>query len=145
MHGNEAGLADIDAVWELRVQLCRDIAKQPIEDPTVKWKQEDTPSQRFATVTVRHQDSWAKDRVQAVNEEMRFSVWTGLAARRPLGNINRARKAPYEHSAKFRERSTAARFTSRRRRARPEAPLRKLISALSRSTDASFVAQRYSS
>ena len=33
---------------------------------------------------------------------MRFSVWTGLAAHRPLGNINRARNAPYRHSAEFR-------------------------------------------
>jgi hypothetical protein len=41
--------------------------------------------------------------VQKVNEEMRFSVWTGITAHEPLGNINRARKATYEHSARFRE------------------------------------------
>ncbi|GJE34419.1 hypothetical protein LDDCCGHA_4630 [Methylobacterium oxalidis] len=35
---------------------------------------------------------------------MRFSVFTGLAAHRPLGNINRARKAPYRHSPTFRQR-----------------------------------------
>ena len=35
---------------------------------------------------------------------MRFSIWTGLAAHRPLGNINRARNAPYKHSAGFRQR-----------------------------------------
>ncbi len=97
-------MANIDGVWELRVQLCRDLAKQPVEDPTVEWKEEDTPFERVGTVTVRRQDSWAKDQVQAVDEEMRFSIWTGLAAHRPLGNINRARKATYEHSARFRER-----------------------------------------
>ncbi|POR39874.1 catalase, partial [Methylobacterium sp. V23] len=43
-------------------------------------------------------------RVQAVDEEMRFSIWTGLAAHKPLGNINRARNAPYRRSAEFRQR-----------------------------------------
>lgn len=55
-------------------------------------------------ITARPQDSWDAQRVGAVDERMRFSVWTGLAAHRPLGNINRARRAPYRHSAEFRAR-----------------------------------------
>ncbi len=50
------------------------------------------------------QDSWDAARVQAVNEKMHFSIWTGLAAHQPLGNINRARRETYQHSAGFRER-----------------------------------------
>ncbi len=92
----------IDGVWELRVQLCRDLEKQPIEDPTVEWKEEDSPFQTVATIHAGPQDSWQAGLVQKVNEEMRFSPWTGLAAHRPLGNINRARKEPYEHSADYR-------------------------------------------
>ena len=46
--------------------------------------------------------SWDAGQVQKVNEEMRFSPWIGLAAHQPLGNINRARKEPYEHSAEYR-------------------------------------------
>ena len=94
----------IDGVWELRVQLCRDLEKQPIEDPTVEWKEADSPFQTVATIRAGRQDSWAAGQVQKVNEEMRFSPWIGLAAHRPLGNINRARKAPYEHSAEYRAR-----------------------------------------
>ena len=94
----------IEGVWEFRVQLCCDLDKQPVEDPTVEWNEEDAPFQRVATIRAKPQDSWNEARVDAVNEEMRFSVWTGLAAHQPLGNINRARKAPYEHSARFRER-----------------------------------------
>lgn len=94
----------IDAVWEVRVQLCRDLDKQPIEDPTVEWKEEDAPFQTVATIHAAPQDSWDAAAVQEVDEEMRFSIWLGLEAHRPLGNINRARKAPYEHSAQFRER-----------------------------------------
>ncbi|MEH3108276.1 MAG: catalase family protein [Sphingomonas fennica] len=90
------------AVWELRVQLCRDTEKQPIEDPTVEWKEAEAPFQTVATIRAAPQDSWADETVHAVDEAMRFSVWTGLAAHRPLGNVNRARKAPYCHSADFR-------------------------------------------
>jgi hypothetical protein len=94
----------IDGVWHLRVQLCRDLEKQPIEDPAVEWNQEDAPFQTVATLNAAAQDSWAPDEVQAVDEGMRFSPWVGLAAHRPLGNINRARKQTYEHSAEFRAR-----------------------------------------
>lgn len=92
----------IHGEWAFCVQLCRDLNKQPIEDPTVEWKEEDTPWQQVATLRTVPQDSFEDTLVQQVNEETRFSIWTGLAAHQPLGNINRARKAPYEHSAAFR-------------------------------------------
>ncbi|VVS96411.1 Catalase [Sphingomonas sp. EC-HK361] len=94
----------LDMVWELRVQLCRDLEKQPIEDSTVEWKEADAPFQTVATIRAEPQDSWSPELVQEVDEEMRFSIWLGLEAHRPLGNINRARKTPYEHSAQFRAR-----------------------------------------
>ena len=100
----QSEMRGIEGAWEFRVQLCRDLDKQPVEDPTVEWKEDEAPFQRVATITVRPQDSWDAARVEAVNERMRFGVWTGLAAHQPLGNINRARNAPYRHSAKFRER-----------------------------------------
>ena len=94
----------IEGEWEFRVQLCRDLERQPVEDPTVQWDEDEAPFQRVATIRVRPQDSWDPDRVRAVDEGMRFSIWTGLTAHRPLGNINRARNAPYQSSAAFRER-----------------------------------------
>ena len=97
-----AEMISTDAVWEFQVQLCRDLEKQPVEDPTVAWDAEEAPFQTVATIHATPQNSWDPAQVQAVDEEMRFSVWTGLAAHQPLGNINRARKAPYEHSANFR-------------------------------------------
>jgi catalase len=89
--------------WEFCVQLCRDLEKQPVEDPTVEWDEEEAPFVAVATLRADPQDTWEEAKVRHVDEEMRFSVWTGLEAHRPLGNINRARKAPYEHSSKFRE------------------------------------------
>ena len=113
LDGNPDGLREairrempgITGEWAFCVQLCRDIDKQPVEDPTVEWKEEDTPWQRVATLRTTPQDSWAPDLVQQVDEETRFSIWTGLAAHRPLGNINRARREPYRHSADFRSRT----------------------------------------
>lgn len=95
-------MRDMDAEWEFRVQLCRDLAKQPVEDPTVEWDEAEAPFSRVATIRVSAQNSWARERVETVEDGMRFSVWTGLAAHRPLGNINRARREPYRHSADFR-------------------------------------------
>ena len=100
----QSEMRGIDGAWELRVQLCRDLEKQPVEDPTVPWDEEEAPFQTVATITVPRQDSWEPGRVQAVDERMRFSIWTGLAAHQPLGNINRARRDTYKHSAQFRER-----------------------------------------
>jgi hypothetical protein len=50
------------------------------------------------------QDSWDPALVRKIDEETRFSIWTGLAAHKPLGNVNRARNATYRHSADFRVR-----------------------------------------
>lgn len=94
----------IDGVWEFRVQLCRDLDRQPIEDSTVAWDEQHAPFQRVGLVMAPHQDSWAQDKVQAIDEAMRFSVWTGIAAHQPLGNINRARRDAYRHSSDFRAR-----------------------------------------
>ena len=99
----QAEMRDIRAQWEFQVQLCRNIEDQPIEDPTVEWDDTDAPFVTVAIVSAGPQDSWSDEKVDEVDERMRFSVWTGLAAHQPLGNINRARKAPYEHSAQFRQ------------------------------------------
>jgi catalase len=95
-------MAVIDGEWALEVQLCHDLDKQPVEDPTVEWKEDEAPFVQVATLRIGHQDSWDAETVQRVDEEMRFSVWTGLAAHRPLGDINRARRDTYRHSSDFR-------------------------------------------
>ena len=67
-------------------------------------KEDDAPFQCVGIITAAPQDSWAADKARAVNEEMRFPIWTGLAAHRPLGNTNHARKVSYKHPAGFRQR-----------------------------------------
>lgn len=90
--------------WELRVQLCRDIGRMPVEDPTVLWDEEPSPFAAVATLHVPPQHGWEHGRSEALDEALAFSIWRGLAAHRPLGNVNRARNAPYRRSAEFRGR-----------------------------------------
>ena len=89
--------------WELRVQLLRDPESQPIEDATVEWSQEDSPYLPVARIRAEPQEAWTPAR-NARDDDLRFSPWTGLAAHRPLGGVNRVRKETYADSAAFRER-----------------------------------------
>ena len=98
----QSQMQGINGEWEFRVQLCRDLHKQPIEDATTEWKESEAPFQTVATLRIAAQDSWASTTVQKVDDEMRFGVWTGLAAHQPLGEINRARNETYTHSAGYR-------------------------------------------
>ncbi|MDB5643559.1 MAG: hypothetical protein JWN07_2876 [Hyphomicrobiales bacterium] len=97
-----AEMATQDGVWDFRVQLCRNLERQPIEDSTVLWDEDDAPFRSVATITVKAQDSWSPEAIQQIDETTRFSIWTGLAAHQPLGNINRARRDTYRHSSDFR-------------------------------------------
>lgn len=91
-----------DAVWNLRVQLCRDLDRMPVEDPSVLWDEEISPFVTVARLHALAQPGWSEDAAELVDDHMRFSVWTGLQAHRPLGAVNRARREPYRMSADFR-------------------------------------------
>ncbi|MGQ4274366.1 catalase family protein [Terrihabitans sp. B22-R8] len=90
--------------WELRVQLCRDADAMPIEDATIIWDEEKSPFIAVARLRVPVQMGWSEERSHRVDDAMRFSVWTGLEAHRPLGVINRVRRSAYEMSSEFRGR-----------------------------------------
>ncbi len=54
--------------------------KQPIEDPTSSGTRRSHRSQRVAVLRVPAQDSWDASQLREIDEETRFSIWTGLAA-----------------------------------------------------------------
>ncbi|KQT36563.1 catalase family protein [Methylophilus sp. Leaf414] len=86
------------AVWELRVQLCTDINKMPIEDATVIWSEEDSPYLPIARITAKPQIAWSPYRSKVVDSGMMFSPWHGIKSHRPLGSVTRLRKMTYEMS-----------------------------------------------
>ena len=85
--------------WELRVQLCTDFDKMPIEDASVAWSEDDSPYVVVARITAEPQSAWNPEREAALDEGLSFSPWHGLAAHRPLGSIMRVRKAAYAQMA----------------------------------------------
>lgn len=96
--------AQVRGEWEVRVQLLRDTEAQPIEDAATPWPEDVSPYITVATIRTEPQDSWSADKVAEVDENLRFSVWTGLAAHQPLGGVNRVRKPVYDHSVEYRRR-----------------------------------------
>ena len=93
---------EAEAVWELRVQLCTDLEKMPVEDAHAEWDEKESPYLAVATVTAKAQEIYSDARRVFVDEKMTFNPWHALAAHRPLGNIMRARFQAYAMSSKFR-------------------------------------------
>lgn len=95
-------LATDGGQWELRVQLCRDLKVDPIEDASVAWPEEGNPYVAVAVITIPPQTSWSAERAAEFDDRLSFSPWHGIADHRPLGNIMRARKPAYDASAQMR-------------------------------------------
>ncbi len=91
-----------DATWDVRVQLCRDLAAMPVEDAAKTWSEDLSPYVTVAKLRVPPQTAWSEARSAAVDDGMSFSPWHGIEAHRPLGSIMRLRKRVYEASAGFR-------------------------------------------
>lgn len=90
------------AVWELRVQLCRDLDRMPIEDASIAWPEEISPWLTVAHLVVSAQQGWDPERSTAREDALAFAPWHALAAHRPLGSLNRARRVVMAASRDFR-------------------------------------------
>jgi len=102
-HNLVDALVDTPACFQFMVQLQADPRTMPIEDPTVEWNPEVSPYVAVAEITIPEQrfDSVATDRMC---EFMSFSPWHALPEHRPLGGINRVRKAVYPTISALRHR-----------------------------------------
>jgi len=84
------------ATYELEVQLCTDLDAMPVEDTSVEWPEDQSPFRPAATLTLPPQETFSAARRTFVEDRMAWRIWNGLAAHRPLGSINRVRRAGYE-------------------------------------------------
>lgn len=96
-----ARLGEADATFEFRVQLQTDPVKMPIEDAMEEWPEKDSPYRRVATIRIPKQRFSDAEQSRAC-EAMRFDPWHALIDHRPLGGMNRARRAIYHVMADFR-------------------------------------------
>lgn len=88
--------------WALRVQLCRDLQRMPIEDASVPWPEDESPWQTVARLVVPAQAGWEGHASEAQEDSLAFAPWHSLAAHRPLGAVNRARRQVMAASRAFR-------------------------------------------
>ncbi|MGW2825934.1 peroxidase family protein [Streptomyces sp. NPDC001443] len=93
-----------DVVFDMCVQRYVDGRRTPIEDGAVEWREEDAPAVPVATLTIPSQelDTAAARAVGSRVDQLAFNPWNTTGAFRPLGNLNRARKAAYEASSAHR-------------------------------------------
>jgi hypothetical protein len=88
--------------WELRAQLCTDLAAMPIEDASIPWPEALSPYLTIARIVAEPQISWSETLAAVVDDGMSFSPWQGVQAHRPIGSVMRVRKEAYRMSAEFR-------------------------------------------
>ncbi|MEI5519286.1 peroxidase family protein [Streptomyces brasiliscabiei] len=97
-------LGRADVAFDLCVQRYVDERRTPVEDAAVEWKDAVAPAVPIARLTVPAQElDGAEARAAARRiEELTFNPWYTTDEFRPLGNINRARKAGYRASGAHR-------------------------------------------
>ncbi|GIJ56941.1 peroxidase family protein [Virgisporangium aurantiacum] len=97
-------LAAGDVRFELCVQRFKDERSTPIEDTSVEWRESDCAPEPIAELTIPRRpaagvaDVAEPDALRSVD----FNPWNTTEDFRPLGNLNRARKAAYDASAAHR-------------------------------------------
>ena len=91
-------LASRGAEFELLLQVQTNADAMPIEDPSVVW---DSPYRRVATIRIPPQRFDSPEQ-QSFCESLSFTPWHCLPQHRPLGGLNRARKAVYEALSQLR-------------------------------------------
>ena len=93
-----AALASGDAMFDFRLQVQNDANTQPVEDVSVEWREEDSSPVTVATLRIPSQKVEAAGELAATCEALSFNPWHALAEHRPIGGMNRLRRAVYEAS-----------------------------------------------
>ena len=99
-------LRDHDAEFEIRIQLCTDLEKMPVENASKEWSQEASPYLPVARIRLPRQDAYSEARQQYV-EALSFSPSHSLEAFRPLGSVMRARLQAYPALSQLRHEANA--------------------------------------
>jgi Animal haem peroxidase len=90
--------------FDLCIQRFVDDKSTPIEDTAAEWTERASAPVAVAVLTIRKpgsSDAEAIGDARAI-EELAFNPWNTTDAFRPLGNLNRARKAVYDASSAHR-------------------------------------------
>ncbi|WP_248806860.1 catalase family protein [Pseudomonas sp. MWU13-2100] len=91
----------VPACFVLQIQRQNTHLYMPIEDTSIEWKESDAPFQTVARIRIPAQDFDTLEQNIACDNQS-FSPWHGLEAHRPIGGINRLRKAVYDAVSDYR-------------------------------------------
>ena len=100
----KAQLAEGEAVFDFAVQVQRDEACMPLDDPLKIWSLELSPPRKLATLRIFKQD-FDTPAIDSCGENLSFNPWHSLAEHQPLGTLNMARKTIYETLSAYRHKA----------------------------------------
>ncbi len=95
------------AEYEIRAQLCTNLAKMPVEDGSVQWPEDESPYQPVAKIVIPPQDTVSDARRVYGDDVLSFNPFHCLPEHRPLGGIMRVRRLVYDVSSKYRHQTNA--------------------------------------
>jgi catalase len=107
----QLSLDRVPACFALQVQQQNPEHYMPIEDTSVEWDEDISPFVTVATIKVPAQDFDSREQNLAC-DNLSFNPWHGLAEHRPIGGINRLRKAVYEAVSAYRHQRNGASETT---------------------------------
>lgn len=91
----------VPACFVLQIQRQNANRYMPIEDTSIEWQTSDAPFETVALINVPAQD-FDTPRQNLTCDNLSFNPWHGIEAHRPIGGINRLRKAVYESVSEYR-------------------------------------------
>jgi hypothetical protein len=94
-------LTQSESCFDFLVQFQADPYKTPVEDASVEWKESVAPYHKVATLIIPPQTFDSPEQLQ-FGENLSMNPWHCLPEHRPIGNINRIRKRPYELLSRYR-------------------------------------------
>ncbi|MDD1138225.1 catalase family protein [Pseudomonas sp. TNT2022 ID233] len=97
----------IPACFVLQIQQQDANKYMPIEDTSIEWREQDSPFQTVARITLPPQD-FDTPALNLQCDNLSFNPWFGIDAHRPIGGINRLRKAVYEAVSDYRHSRNSA-------------------------------------
>ncbi|HLL70899.1 MAG TPA: catalase family protein [Pyrinomonadaceae bacterium] len=96
-------LGEREAVFDFMVQFQTDAHRMPLENASVRWPEKLSPYKTVATLRIPAQQFDSPQQLD-FDRKLSFNPWHCIAAHRPLGNQNRARRHIYLETSKFRQR-----------------------------------------
>ena len=91
----------VPACFALQIQRQDANKYMPIEDTSIEWRESDAPFETVARIKVPAQD-FDTPALNLQCDNQSFNPWFGVEAHRPIGGINRLRKAVYEAVSDYR-------------------------------------------